>query len=78
MKLSNLRSLCNKAIEKYGDMDIGVFDSCESCEIYDGSEAYQDLSFRVIRAQDLPGESFEEENQPTEPPVCRAILFYEA
>ena len=77
MKLSQLRSLCDKAIEKYGDMDLGVFPSCDSCEIHDGSEAYQDLSFRIIRDQELPGESLDEEDQSTEPPVHHAILFYD-
>ena len=26
MKLSKLRSLCSKAIEKYGDMNVGTYD----------------------------------------------------
>jgi hypothetical protein len=77
MKLSKLRSLCDKAIEKYGDMDLGVFSSCDSREINDGSEAYQGLSFRIIRDQELPGESVDEEDQPTEPPFYHAILFYD-
>jgi hypothetical protein len=76
MKLSKFIALSQKAIDKYGDMDLGVFSSCDSCEINDGSEAYQDLSFRVIRDQDLPGESMEEEDHP-DSPVYHAILFYD-
>ena len=76
MKLSKFIALSQKAIDKYGDMDLGVFSSCDSCEINDGSEAYQDLSFRVIRDQDLPGESLEEEEQP-DSSVYHAILFYD-
>ncbi len=76
MKLSKLRSLCNKAIEKYGDMDLGVFSSDDSYEVQDGSEAFHDLSFRIIRDQELPGESLDEEDPQQEKPEYTAVLFY--
>lgn len=76
MKLSKFRFLCDKAIEKYGDMDLGVYSACDSYDVTDGSEAFQDLSFRVIHDQELPGESLEEEEQKTERSEPTAVLFY--
>ena len=76
MKLSKLRSLCDKAIEKYGDMSLGVYPACDSCEITDGSEAYQEISFRIIHDQELPGESLEEEKPLSKDPGHTALLFY--
>ena len=76
MKLSKLRSLCDKAIEKYGDMNLGVFSAEDSYEINEGSEAYQNLSFRIIHDQELPGESLEEEELLSKEPDHTALLFY--
>jgi hypothetical protein len=76
MKLSKLRSLCDKAIEKYGDMDLGVFSSDDAYEVQDGSEAFHDLSFRIICDQELPGESLDEEDPKPEKPKHTAVLFY--
>ena len=76
MKLSKLRSLCDKAIEKYGDMDLGVFSSDDAYEIQDGSEAYANLSFRIVCDQELPGESLDEEDPQPKKPEHTAVLFY--
>jgi hypothetical protein len=76
MKLSKLRSLCDKAIEKYGDIGLGVYSACDSYDVTDGSEAFQDLSFRVVHDQELPGESLEEEEQSIKQSEPTAVLFY--
>ena len=76
MKLSKLRSLCDKAIDKYGDMTIGVYPAEDSYDINEGSEAYQELSFRIIHDQELPGESLEEEKPLSKEPNRTALLFY--
>jgi len=75
MKLSKLRALCDKAIEKYGDMDLGVYLAEDSYEIQDGSEAYTKLSFRIIHDQELPGETLEDE-PPSKAAGQTAVLFY--
>jgi hypothetical protein len=80
MKLSKLRSLCDKAIETYGDMRIGVYSRDDAFDLTAGSDSYRDLYFRVLLDKDLPGEIVEEE-QPalhkskSEDPT--AVLFYE-
>jgi hypothetical protein len=76
MKLSKLRSLCDKAIDKYGDMTIGVYSAEDSCDIREGSDSYRELSFRIICEQELPGESLEEEKPLGEKPDCTALIFY--
>jgi hypothetical protein len=50
--------------------------ACDSYDITDGSEAWQELSLRVIHDQELPGESLEEEDQSTKKPEPTAVLFY--
>jgi hypothetical protein len=80
MKLSRLHTLCLKAIEKYGDMEIGVFPSDDAYDINDGTETYQDLYFRVVLDRDLPGETIDDEEEnassqsKSEKPT--AVLFY--
>ena len=76
MKLSKFIALSQKAIDKYGDMDFSVYSACDSYDITDGSDAWQELSLRVIRNQALPGESLEEEDQSTKKPEPTAVLFY--
>jgi hypothetical protein len=76
MKLSKLRSLCDKAIEKYGDMTVGVYPAEDSYDIREGSDSYRELSFRILCEQELPGESLEEEKALSKEPDCTALLFY--
>jgi hypothetical protein len=76
MKLSKLRSLCDKAIEKYGDIDLGVYPVDDSEEIIDGSEAYMALSFRIIHERELPGEPLEDDLR-SKPLGQTAVLFFD-
>ena len=76
MKLSKLRSLCDKAIEKYGDLKIGGHITDEARDV----EQYEDLKtihFRVL-AHDpdmLPGDSLDEECLSTEERKPFAAIF---
>lgn len=78
MKLSKLRSLCDKAIEKYGDLEIGVYDA--DCSY--GVESIDDLAkFRLrilCNSDDLPGVSIEEteEDSSSVKKEYFAVLFY--
>jgi hypothetical protein len=76
MKLSKLRSLCDKAIEKYGDMDLGVYPAEDSDDIREGSDSYRELSFRIICEQELPGEDLEEEKPSDKKADYTALIFY--
>ena len=76
MKLSKLRALSLKAIEKYGDMTVGIYPAEDSCDIREGSDSYQELSFRILCEQELPGESLEEEEPLSKEPNCTALLFF--
>ncbi len=65
MKLSKLRSLCDKAIEKYGDIKIGghITDDARDVEEYDD---LKDIYFRVLspNSNNLPGDALEETCTP--------------
>ena len=76
MKLSKLRSLCDKAIDKYGDMTIGVYSAEDSYDIREGSDSYQELSFRIICEQELPGENLEEDKPSDKKADYTALIFY--
>jgi hypothetical protein len=55
MKLSQLRSLCDKAIEKYGDMNVGTYDKDYAHEIENENDMC-DFKFRVLSSTGgLPG-----------------------
>lgn len=76
MKLSKLRSLCDKAIEKYGDLEIGghITDEARDVEQY---EDLRNIHFRVL-AHDpdmLPGDSLEEESPSKEKCKRFAAIF---
>jgi hypothetical protein len=78
MKLSKLRSLCDKAIEKYGDMEVGSYDKDYAYDV----EQYEDLhgfKLRILSGGgSLPGEALCEEEETEEKPSARfACIFYE-
>lgn len=80
MKLSKLRALCDKAIEKYGDMEVGAYDEDYA---YDVDSAYDinSIKLRILtEAGSLPGESLDEdENDDSDSPVSYfACIFYES
>lgn len=78
MKLSKLISLCNKAIERYGDMTVGVYSKDYAYELDEENGMYC-IKFRVISEKgSLPGESFGEDTEDSEGPRSRyACIFYE-
>jgi len=78
MKLSKLRSLCDKAIEKYGDMEVGAYDKDYAYDV-EHCENMHDFKLRILSGEGgLPGESLcEEEDTEEKPNVRFACIFYE-
>jgi hypothetical protein len=79
MKLSKLRALCDKAIEKYGDMEVGAFSRDYAFDV-DSPEEMLPIEFRILSTSgSLPGESLdEEEDEVSSAPAPRfACIFYE-
>lgn len=81
MKLSKLRALCDKAIEKYGDMEVGAFDSDYAYDV-DYPSDINSFKLRVINsaASDLPGQSLDEEEGDGQGKSSSyfACIFYES
>jgi hypothetical protein len=79
MKLSKLRALCDKAIEKYGDMEVGAFSQDYAFDV-DHPEEMHSIKLRVLSTSgSLPGESLDkEDDEASSEPVSRfACIFYE-
>ncbi len=79
MKLSKLRALCDKAIEKYGDMEVGAFSQDYAFDVDSPEEMYS-VKLRILSSSgSLPGESLDkEEDEASSAPVSRfACIFYE-
>jgi hypothetical protein len=78
MKLSKLRSLCDKAIEKYGDMEVGAYDKDYAYDV-EHCENMHGFKLRILSGEGgLPGESLcEEEDTEEKPNVRFACIFYE-
>lgn len=77
MKLSQLRSFCDKAIEKYGDISVGAYDKEYARDVEDEDNLY-DLKLRIIpKGGDLPGDSLcQDEESNEELPGHFACIFY--
>ena len=77
MKLSKLRSLCDKAIEKYGDINVGTYSRDYAFDVQQEADM-RDFCLRIISAgQGLPGESLCEDNETPEESNQRfACIFY--
>ena len=76
MKLSKLRSLCDKAIEKYGDMYVGTYDQDCASDVT-GEEDLHGFKLRIVsRGSVLPGEDLDEEYDEI-PAGYFACIFYE-
>ena len=75
MKASKLSALLEKAIKKYGDIEIKAYShhySGDISEVSDGS----DFKLRVLQGGgDLPGDSLDESEVDIRTPF--GILFYE-
>ena len=78
MKLSKLRDLCDKAIEKYGDMTVGAFPGGEYAYDLNHEEDMYDLTLRILtRGGGLPGVPLEDnEEEANEKPSSFACIFY--
>jgi hypothetical protein len=77
MKLSKLRSLCDKAIEKYGDVNVGSYSKDYAYDIEQEADMH-DFCLRIISAGGgLPGETLCEEDETQEESDQRfACIFY--
>ena len=77
MKLSKLSSLCDKAIEKYGDINVGSYSQDYAHDIEQEADMH-DFCLRIITAGGgLPGESLCKEDETQEKSNQRfACIFY--
>jgi hypothetical protein len=78
MKLSKLRFLCNKAIEKYGDMTIGVYDKYYASDVEKEADLHG-FKLRILSTDgNLPGEDIDDSEQFSKTPTAYyACIFYE-
>ena len=78
MKLSRLRSFCDKAIEKYGDINVGTYDKDYAYDVENENDMH-DFKFRVLSgAGNLPGETIDDDEESSESPAGHyACIFYE-
>jgi hypothetical protein len=63
MKLSELRQLCDKAIEKYGDIPVGAYTANDAYCVRRIRDMYTEIGFRVLsesETNDLPGDDLSE------------------
>jgi hypothetical protein len=78
MKLSKLRALCDKAIEKYGDMEVGAFSQDYAFDVDGACEMYS-VKLRILSSSgSLPGDYLEgDEDEASAATISRfACLFY--
>jgi hypothetical protein len=78
MKLSKLRSLCDKAIEKYGDINVGTYSKDYAYDIEQEADLH-DFKLRILsQGGVLPGESLCEDEESDGKSVDHfACIFYE-
>jgi hypothetical protein len=78
MKLSKLRSLCDKAIEKYGDINVGAYSKDYAYDVVQEADLHR-FKLRILSGgSDLPGESLGEDEETEEKVNIRfACIFYE-
>ena len=78
MKLSKLRSLCDKAIEKYGDINVGTYSKDYAYHIETEANLHG-FKLRILpNGGGLPGESLCEDEESDGKPVNHfACIFYE-
>ena len=78
MKLSKLRSLCDKAIEKYGDISVGTFSKDYAYDV-EQEEDLRSFKFRILSTGGgLPGEMLcEDEETKVELTSRFACIFHE-
>jgi hypothetical protein len=79
MKLSKLRNLCDKAINKYGDMDVGCRDKDYAHDVGDTTDM-ESFVLRVLQTDSLPGDSLDDSEVESDRRHADhfACIFYEA
>jgi hypothetical protein len=76
MKLSKFRSLCDKAIEKYGDINVGTYSKDYASDVT-GEEDLHGFKLRILsQGGGLPGEDLDKEYDEI-PVGYFACIFYE-
>ena len=86
MKLSKLRSLCDKAIAKYGDMNVGTYGKDYAYGVENENDMH-DFKFRILSStgiripsstRKLPGETIDDDEESSKSPAGHyACIFYE-
>ena len=79
MKLFDLMKKLEKAIEKYGDIEIGCYDKTYGGNIENASDLYPIYALRIIAEHhsNLPGVSLEEDDSQPNDKSYFAAIFYE-
>ena len=79
MKLSKLRNLCDKAINKYGDMEVGCRDRDYAHEVSDATDM-ESFALRVLQTDSLPGDPLDDSEVESDRRHADhfACIFYEA
>jgi hypothetical protein len=72
MKLSKLRLLCDKAFDKYGDIDVVSYDADFAFDVTQMEDG-KDFSVRLVKGTTLPGESLDGEEPSESTPFL--VLF---
>ena len=78
MKLSKLRSLCDKAIEKYGDINVGTYSKHYAYDVEQEADLHS-FKLRILgNGGWLPVESLCKDEESDGKPVDHfACIFYE-
>jgi hypothetical protein len=79
MKLSKLRNLCDKAINKYGDMDVGCRNRDGARDVSDATDM-ESLALRILQTDSLPGDPLDNSEAESDRRHADhfACIFYEA
>lgn len=77
MTLFELLSLCERAIEKYGDADVYLHDKDEAYDVTNRSDCrYDTLSLRHFRGESLPGDPIDEDDASSQELNPFFVLFF--
>jgi hypothetical protein len=79
MKLSDLMKKLEKAITKYGDIEIGCYGKTYAHDAERASDLLEICALRIIaeNQESLPGISLEEDDSKPNDASYFAVLFYE-
>ena len=78
MRLSKLLELTQKAISKYGDLDVGFHNFEDARDIQDLSDCLGIwATLRILPGGVLPGKSVEDNQEEEKPRNPFAVIFYD-